>query len=196
MKKILKAMTSMLVAAMVFCVGGGAVPVKAAEKEVKVYVKNTPNWDEVSVYSYNPEAFGDWPGTLMTKEADDWYSITAKVDSDTISFVINQNVNGGEQTVDVEDVSLETGKVWIVIGEKGENGENGKYEATAKTVAEAGWPGADATEEPADETPANEEDKDETPTTGDTTPILPIAAVGTVALLALGATSLKKKSVQ
>jgi hypothetical protein len=193
MKKILKAMTSMLVAAMVFCVGGGAVPVKAAEKEVKVYVKNTPNWDEVSVYSYNPEAFGDWPGTLMTKEADDWYSITAKVDSDTISFVINQNVNDGEQTVDVEDVSLETGKVWIVIGEKG---ENGKYEATAKTVAEAGWPGADATEETADETPANEEDKDETPTTGDTTPILPIAAVGTVALLALGATSLKKKSVQ
>jgi hypothetical protein len=193
MKKILKAMTSMLVAAMVFCVGGGAVPVKAAEKEVKVYVKNTPNWDEVSVYSYNPVAFGDWPGTLMTKEADDWYSVTAKVDSDTISFVINQNVEGGEQTVDVKDVSLETGKVWIVIGEKG---ENGKYEATAKTVAEAGWPGADATEEPADETPANEEDKDETPTTGDTTPILPIAAVGTVALLALGATSLKKKSVQ
>lgn len=193
MKKFFKAMTTMFVAAMVLLVGG-VVPVKAAEeKEVKVYVKNTPNWAEVSLYSFGPDKLGGWPGTAMTKEADGWYSITFKADSDAISFVVNQNVDGGEQTVDVKDVSLETGKVWIVIGEKG---EDGKYAATAVTKAEAGYPGAEEAA-PAPTTDDKKDDaKDDTKKTGDATPVLPIAAVGTVALLVFGATSLKKKSVQ
>ena len=100
MKKILKAMTSMLVAAMVLLVGG-VVPVKAAEeKEVKVYVKNTPNWETVNVYSFNPELFGAWAGQAMTKDADGWYSIAVKTDAEQISFVINNG--SGEQTVDVK----------------------------------------------------------------------------------------------
>ncbi|NLM34727.1 MAG: starch-binding protein [Clostridiales bacterium] len=187
MKKILKAMTSMLVAAMVLLVGG-VVPVKAAEeKEVKVYVKNTPNWETVNVYSFNPELFGAWAGQAMTKDADGWYSIAVKTDAEQISFVINNG--SGEQTVDVKDVATSSGKIWIVIGEKG---EDSKYAAEAKTAAEAGFPGADA---PAP-APSTGDKKDDTKKTGDATPILPIAAVGTVALLAFGATSLKKKAVR
>lgn len=193
MKKILKAMTSMVVAAMVLFVGGGVLPVKAAEeKEVKVYVKNTQNWAEVGLYSYSPELFGAWAGKAMTKEADGWFSISVKTDADVASFVVNDN-GEGQQTVDAKEVSLASGKVWLVVGN--DKNDEGKFEVTAKTAAEAGFPGADTAAPAPTDKPATDS-KDDTPKTGDATPILPIAAVGTVALLVFGATSLKKKSVQ
>lgn len=100
------------------CLCGLCVPAMAAGT-VTVHAYVPSDWTNVGAYTWEPEDFGTWPGSKMTKAADGWYEITMPGTHTTL--IINSD-NG--QTV---DITIEAGKdVWVKVLTN-TNGE-GKHE--------------------------------------------------------------------
>jgi len=59
-----------------------------------IYVHDVQNWGKMSIYTYNDEANGSWPGTVCPKYngSDSWYTVT--LDGKATNFILNKN---GEQ---------------------------------------------------------------------------------------------------
>lgn len=71
----------------------------------RVFFVNTPGWSEVSIYGWDPEYNGGWPGqTQMTKLTDDvfYYDLP-----DTAKHIIFNNNDNGSQadTLDISSIS-------------------------------------------------------------------------------------------
>ena len=69
---------------------------------LKIRKADSNTWNEIAVYSWsseipaeNVQAFGNWPGTLLTAGADGWYVINVP-ESRPIRMILNNNGNGGQ----------------------------------------------------------------------------------------------------
>ena len=72
-----------------------------------VYYYNSENWTEVAAYAWDSvetRVLGDWPGSLMTAEADGWYTITISATSlDDLKIIFNSHqAENASQTPDIE----------------------------------------------------------------------------------------------
>jgi len=79
------------------------VTVYAEQDPIVIKIKKAGNtWEEIAVYSWsseigeeNVQAFGSWPGTLLTAGQDGWYVINVPV-SRPIKMILNNNGNGSQ----------------------------------------------------------------------------------------------------
>lgn len=136
----------------------------AAEGKLTIHVKNTPGWEKVFIYTYNPELAEAWPGKEMTNDGNDWLSITFDK-ADTCVPIFNSG--DGKQTKDLVDAITGPGEYWFVLSADGKD-------ATVSTTN----PDAPATEA--------------SPKTGDLS-ILPVALLGLGSLGVLVANKKRKK---
>lgn len=97
--------------------------VGAVAQDLSVYFDNTANWDEVYVYSWNPEVFGGYPGKKLTeKNADGLYVVTVSSTSDTpfAGFQFN-NGKSGDEELKTTDQTWETGATYNAAGKVGDD---------------------------------------------------------------------------
>ena len=68
-----------------------------------VYYYNSENWTEVAAYAWDSvetRVLGDWPGSLMTAEAEGWYTIKIEAEAlEGLNIIFNNN--SGTQTADI-----------------------------------------------------------------------------------------------
>lgn len=91
------------------------------EKEtVTVHAKVPADWTDVAVYAWDANGFAvAWPGSVMTKGEDGWF--TAEIPAWAANVIINNNGNGAQ----TQDIAITMGKdLWIVV-EAVEGGFNG-----------------------------------------------------------------------
>lgn len=68
---------------------------------IKITYTNPAGWDAVSLYGWGDFAFGDWPGTAMTKNGDVFeYVISGDHFGESASIIFNNN-GAGAQTADL-----------------------------------------------------------------------------------------------
>lgn len=193
MKKMLKKVTAVLLAAIIIAAGTASTVVKAAGTEVVINVKNEAGWESMSVYNWGDggETAGAWPGTEMEVIGDDWCTYTISTECD-LNLVFSQA--GSPQSSNIEGLSMNAGEVWVVVGGEGEANDMGvaSIQAVLYTEAEEGWPtSAVATAVVTEETTVATQDT--TPKTNDTTPIVPIVIAGMGSLLIATVAFIKKK---
>ena len=86
-----------------------------------VHFQNTKNWNDVYMYVWNDgnKPLGEWPGKLMTKDADGTYHYDLTVTgTGNFNYVFNDGTNGGtvgtNKTNDLEGIPYAPGKeVWF-----------------------------------------------------------------------------------
>lgn len=79
---------------------------------VTVHAQVPADWTDVAVYVWDPNGTYDvaWPGAVMTKGSDGWY--TAEIPAWAANVIINNNGNGAQ----TQDMSVTTGHdLWIVV---------------------------------------------------------------------------------
>lgn len=89
-----------------------------------VYFYNAENWDKVGVYTWSPESFGTWPGTLAEEDGDGWYKITIpSAPSSTLNIIFNNFVADGEDAVKEQTGNLLVNDIKnrYYVGKKGKN---------------------------------------------------------------------------
>ena len=117
MKKIIA-----IALALVMCLGLMSMVAFASGDKMTVKVTAPTEWTECYVYSWEPEAFGSWPGTKI----DGSFELTSAVKG----MVISEG-NEKPQTVDITDLVFAAGtEATIVVGEKGADGKHA-YTLTA-----------------------------------------------------------------
>ena len=117
MKKIIA-----IALALVMCLGIMSMVAFAAGDKMTVKVTAPAEWTECYVYSWEPEAFGSWPGTKI----DGSFELT-----ETVKGMVISEGNGKPQTVDITDLVFAAGtEATIVVGEKGDDGKH-TYTITA-----------------------------------------------------------------
>ncbi|MDE6811814.1 MAG: starch-binding protein [Muribaculaceae bacterium] len=72
------------------------------------YNNGATNWEKVYVYTFGPEMFGTWPGTLLTAGSDGLYTFTVEATSEPTDMKVIFNDGAGQQTA---DLPFENGKV-------------------------------------------------------------------------------------
>ncbi len=76
-------------------------------------LNNTAGWEKVFVYTFQPEAFGTWPGTELSKGEDGYYTMVYEATSEpSFGGVIFSNGDG----LQTDDLSFQNGAV-ITNGE-------------------------------------------------------------------------------
>lgn len=114
-KNLLRKAITMVIATVLlvstFCLSAGA-----AEGKLTIHVKNTPGWEKVCIYTYNPEYAGPWAGKEMTNDGNGWFSIT--FDAADACVPIFNNANGA-QTEDLKDAITGPGEYWFVLSADG-----------------------------------------------------------------------------
>jgi hypothetical protein len=134
-----------------------------AESDVTVYYYNSDGWDEVCVYTWEPnEQFGSWPGGACTDDGDGWWSIVMPDFTAGNHIIFNNNDNGQQNS----DLVLEDGQVYF-YGSR--DTEEGMASSSAEVISALGG----VVDEPAEEEPA-EEAAPANPKTGES-PLLPIS---------------------
>ena len=112
MKKIIA-----LALALIMCMGILPVFALASDDKMTVKVVAPAEWEECYVYSWEPEAFGSWPGTKIT---DDTFELPSAVQGMVISAGMNM-----PQTVDILDVNfVASTEITITVGEVGNDGKH------------------------------------------------------------------------
>ena len=68
---------------------------------IKITYTNPSGWDAVSIYGWGDFAFGDWPGTAMTKNGDVFEYVIPRENFGRSASIIFNNHGAGAQTADL-----------------------------------------------------------------------------------------------
>ncbi len=169
----------------------------AATSKIVIHAKDGQSWGSMNVYNWGDkgETAGVWPGTAMTEEGDGWYTYT--IETEVPLNLVFSAAGGSPQSSNVNDVAVDSGEIWVVIGGEGEANDMGAStnEAVLYTAAEDGWPTAvAATETTTEETAAATEDtaaSTDAPGTGETG--VPAAVLFSLAALSASAMLIVRK---
>ena len=147
MKKIITKITGILMALVM--TAGMALPLCASAEEstVKVYFKNSANWEKIYCYTWQGEGGTGkgWPGTEMTELGDGWYTFDY-ISTKPLNCIFNDN--GQPKPVQTsnhtpKDLAIDKGAYWFVassdVQESGDGMSSG-YTVTISDTAPADFP--------------------------------------------------------
>lgn len=141
MKKIFAKITmSILTIAMSVSMMASPLSASAEENSVKVYFKNTPNWE--NVYCYTWADIGGtgkgWPGDEMTPIGDGWYEFEY-TGSKVLNCIFNDNGQPkATQTANHSpaDLSIDKNAYWFTASSNVEDSGDGMSSGYTVTVSE------------------------------------------------------------
>ena len=163
MRKILTRVSAIVIAFVMILLAIPAVETKADEATITIHFKNTEGWSSVSVYTWDPEAYGSWPGTDITSTKDgDYYTATLTEHEGTTLNIIFNDGGAGSQTADLS-IDLSKGSEWWCVP----NGFDGKVTCAIVATKEEAEAVKTETDEPAKDTETTGAEKPdvETPAT-------------------------------